>query len=77
MLKKDLAQAMEYINLLENRQREKNLKILDVPEGLEKSSGMIPFLLNLLETECGLKLHEMDLEKAHRLGILREKSRRP
>lgn len=74
-LKKELAQAADHIDILENRQREKNLNILDVPEQSEKTLGMIPFLVNLFETEWGLKLVEMDFEKAHRLGSL--KSTRP
>lgn len=74
-LTKELAEAAGHIDILENRQREKNLKILDISEQSEKTHGMIPFLVNLFETEWGLKLVEMDFEKAHRLGSL--KSSRP
>ena len=52
---------MEYINLPENRQHEKNLKLLDVPEWLGKGTEMIPFLGKLLNTEWGLSLSEADV----------------
>ena len=60
-LRKNLDQAMEYINLPENRQREKNLKLLDVPGWLGKGTEIIPFLGKLLNTEWGLSLSEADI----------------
>ena len=44
-LQKNLDQAMAYIDLLENRQREKDRNLLDVPEQLGKGTEMIPFLV--------------------------------
>ena len=64
-LQKNLDHAMEHIDTLENRQREKNLKLLGVAENLEDNSGLIPFLIQLLEIEWGIKLKSTDLEKAH------------
>ena len=76
-LQKNLDHAMEHIDTLENRQREKNLKLLAVAENLEDNSGLIPFLIQLLEIEWGIKLKSTDLEKAHRLGRLDKASRNP
>ena len=67
-LQKNLDQAMEYIDLLENCQCERNLKLLDVPEQLGKGTEMIPFLVKLLKTD------QADIEKAHRLGAQKNAS---
>lgn len=76
-LQRNLDQALEYIDTLENRQREKNLKLLNVPESEENANGIVPFLVDLIETEWGLTLQETDIEKAHRLGPLHQKTRYP
>lgn len=74
-LEKKYNQALEFIDLLENRQREKNLRLLDVPEHSEKGTEMIPFLIKLLNEEWGLSLSEADVEKAHRLGAYKKNAR--
>lgn len=76
-LQKELDRALEYIDILENRQREKNLKLLNVPESAESERGLIPLLMDIIATEWGLQLQEDDFEKAHRLGPLKEQARRP
>lgn len=76
-LEKKLDQAMEYIDQLENRNRQNNLRLLNVPEGEEEDHQMIPFLINIFEQKWSLDLKEADFERAHRVGIRKETAKHP
>ena len=76
-LEEKLQQAFEYIDQLENRHRQNNLKLLNVPEGEEKDMSMITFLIKIFEEKWGLKLKEEDFDRAHRVGPLRDNAQYP
>lgn len=76
-LEKKLDQAMEYINQLENRNRQNNLRLLNVPEGQEEDNKMIPFLIDIFQQKWSLDLKEEDFERAHRVGIRKETAKHP
>ena len=76
-LEKKLQQATDYIDLLENKHREMNLKLLNAGEGSEKGMSMISFLVKTLEENWSLKLEEEDFEKAHRIGSIKDKAKYP
>ncbi len=57
--------AMDYIDKLENRHHQNNLRLLKVPESLEENVGMFAFLVKLLDKEWKIKVKEEDFESAH------------
>lgn len=76
-LEKKLQQATDYIDLLENKHREMNLKLLNAEEGFEKDMSMVSFLVQILEEKWSLKLKEEDIEKAHRIGTIKSNAKYP
>lgn len=68
---------MEYIDQLENRNRQNNLRLLNVPEGVEEDNQMIPFLIDIFEQKWSLDVKEEDFERAHRVGIRKETAKHP
>ena len=75
-LEKKLQQANDYIDQLENRHRENNLRLLNAGEGEERNTP-IPYLVKILAEKWNLELKEDDFEKAHRVGPLKDNAKRP
>ena len=76
-LEEQLGKALEYIDQMETRSRQCNLKLLYVPERKEQNTPIIPFLVGLFRETWGLELKEKDFERAHRLGSLKADSKTP
>ncbi|CAL1593144.1 unnamed protein product [Knipowitschia caucasica] len=76
-LGKKLQDALEQIDQLENRHRQNNLRLLNVPEGYEKDLPLTSFLVKTLAERWNLKLTEEDFERAHRIGPVSDNARYP
>lgn len=76
-LEMKLQKAMEMIDQLENRHRQNNLRLLNVPEKEEGGMLMIAFLVKIFKEKWKLQLEENDFERAHRMGPARENQRYP
>lgn len=76
-LENKLQRAMEMIDQLENRHRQNNLRLLNVPEKEESGRQMIAFLVKFFKEKWDLQLEENDFERAHRLGLIRDNQRYP
>lgn len=77
VLEKQLKDALYRIDQLENRHRQNNLRLLNVPEDREKDLSMPSSLVKTFEEKWNLKLKEEDFERAHRVGPMRDTSEYP
>ena len=76
-LEKQLKDALDRIDQLENRHRLNNLRLLNVPEGEENDLRMSSFLIKTLEKKWKVQLKEEDIERAHRVGPKRDTAEYP
>lgn len=54
--------SIYYIDQLENRHHQSNLRLLNVPESAESNVGILAFLIKLLDQEWNIKLKVEDVE---------------
>lgn len=71
-LEKKLQNALDHIDQLENRNRQNNLRLLNVLEGSEKDLPMPAFLVKTFAEKWKLELKEEDFERAHRVGARKD-----
>lgn len=76
-LEKKLQQATDYIDQLENRHCQNNLRLLNVLEREEKDMSMIIFLVKTFEEKWSLMLKEEDFERAHCVGPIKDNAKYP
>lgn len=74
-LEHKLEDAMNAIDNLENRSRQRNLRLLHLPERSEAGYRMEAYLAKTLSALLSIPLEEHDIEIAHRIGPLVENSR--
>ncbi|XP_034545240.1 uncharacterized protein LOC117816948 [Notolabrus celidotus] len=76
-LERKMQLATDYIDQLENRHRQNNLRLLNVPEREERDLPMITFLVKTLKEKWSLTLKEEDFERAHRVGPIKDNAKHP
>lgn len=75
-LERKLQQAMDDVDQLENRHRQNNLRLLNLPEGEEKDD-MTAYLVSILSEKWNLLMKKEDFERAHRVGIKKSDAKFP